>query len=466
MFDITIIGCGIIGAAVAYEFSKYELSVVVLEKENDVSMGATKANSAIIHAGFDPRPGSLMARLNVQGNMLARELFDVLDIPHKKCGALVLAFSQEEMQTLEKLLETGEANGVPGLSILSKNDVLKLEPNISDNIAGALSAPTTMIVSPWEYALALAEVAVVNGVKLYTETEVTNIQPVTNGYNIQTTKGEFATRYIINAAGLFSDDINNMINETKIEILPDIGEYFLLDKNEGTQVNQVIFQCPTPQGKGVLVAPTVHGNLIVGPSSVAVQSRNDTSNTQKGLDSVKTLAQKSVPGIDFRANIRNFSGIRAKSTVKDFIITKPNTGFVNLAGIASPGLSAAPAIAKMAVDMVSLDLKPKTNFIGTRKRVRFHDLSPQEISQNSAYGNIVCRCETVTEGEVYDALNSPIPPASVDGVKRRTTAGLGRCQGGFCAPRIVEILANWYKCCPTKILQEGVGTEILTSEMK
>ena len=480
MYDVTIIGCGIIGAAAAYELSQYNLRVAVLEKENDIATGTTKANSAIIHAGFDPKPGTLMARLNVEGNAFAREIFAQLDIPHKKCGALVLAFSQEEMATLDMLLQNGTANGVPGLRILNREQTLQLEPNLSDNVYGALETPTAMIVNPWEYALALAETAVKNGVELYRECEVTGIEAVDDGYNVRInslagtacdhsqSSQQLQTRCIINAAGLHADTISSMISHEKIETRPDRGEYFLLDKSEGSRVSRVVFQCPTAAGKGILVAPTVHGNLIVGPSSVGVTSRDDVSTSTHVLESVKISAQKSVPGIDFRASIRNFAGIRAKTASKDFIIEETQPGFINLAGIASPGLSSAPAIAKMAVQMLPVSLTPRIGDY-TRKRTRFHELSPAQkadlISQNPTYGNVICRCETITEGEILDALNSPIPPRSVDGVKRRTGTGMGRCQGGFCSPRIVEILAKWYSCSPLEILQDGAGMQILAIDM-
>ena len=469
MYDVTIIGCGIVGAATAYELCKYDLRLAILEKENDVAVGATKANSAIIHAGYDPTPGTLMAKLNVQGNALARKIFNTLDIPYKQCGALVLAFSAEEVATLHSLYENGRANGVPDISILTKEEVLDKEPNISDSVMAALYAPTTMIVSPWEYGLAMAETAVLNGAELKRECEVMAIEKLDEGFMLKTSQGSIQSRYIINAAGLFADNINNMITDDKFAIVPDRGEYFLLDKNEGNRVNTVIFQCPTKLGKGVLVAPTVHGNLIVGPNAVEIDG-HDTSTTAAGLADVRELAQKSVPGIDFRANIRNFAGIRAKTNGGDFIINQPQKGFINLAGISSPGLSAAPAIAKMALEMLELPLSQKKEIIDKRDVVRFNKLSPQDkadlIAKDKNYSTVICRCETVTEGEILAALHSPIPPRSVDGVKRRTGAGMGRCQSGFCGPRVVEILAKHYNCPPTEILQDGAGTHILVEETK
>jgi len=475
MYDIVIIGCGIVGAAAAYALSKYELRVAVLEKENDVAVATTKANSAIIHAGYDPKPGTLMAKLNVEGAMLAKELCEALDVPHNQCGALVLAFSQQEIFTLESLLQNGRTNGVQGLRILDKAQVLTLEPNLSGDVLAALYVPSTMIVSPWEYGLALVETAVKNGVELRRECEVIDITKVGDGYKILTNQDEIYAHYIINAAGLYADKIHNMVEEEQFAIQPDRGEYFLLDKSEGQRVNHVIFQCPTNSGKGVLVAPTVHGNLIVGPNSVKISDADDLATTTAGLDFVKKMAQKSVPDIDFRANIRNFAGNRTKTARRDFIIeeAKNAKGFINLAGIGSPGLSAAPAIAKMAEQLLKdsgLELQEKQNFINTRNRMRFNALSPGEkaalVARDSAYGTVICRCETVTEGEIRDALQSSIPPKSVDAVKRHCGAGMGRCQGGFCGPRVVEMLAAHYESSPTEILQDGAGTQILTSETK
>ncbi|MCL2672045.1 MAG: NAD(P)/FAD-dependent oxidoreductase [Clostridiales bacterium] len=456
MFDVCIIGCGIVGAAVAYELSRYDLSVAVIEKENDVATGSTKANSAIIHAGYDPEPGSLMARLNVEGNRLAASFCDSLDVPHMHCGALVLAFSEREAATLAQLLQRGRENGVPDLRILPRDEVLEIEPALSGEVVAALYAPTAMIVDPWQYTLALAETAVRNGCSLHLETAVTGIEPSPLGYLLQTSQGFIETRTLINAAGLYADDIHNMVAPPAFHVQPARGEYWLLDKSEGQRVSRVIFQCPSDAGKGVLVAPTVHGNLIVGPNSAPSEGRNDVSTTAQGLHFVRETARKSVPGLDFSANIRNFSGNRAATEHSDFIITEPRPGFIDLAGIKSPGLSAAPAIAKLAVSMLEkggLALHEKQNFIDMRKK------APPS-------GRVVCRCETVTEGELRAALHAPIPPRSVDSVKRRCGAGMGRCQGGFCAPRVVDLLAEHYNCKPTDVLQDGRGSHILVSETK
>ncbi|MCL2819563.1 MAG: NAD(P)/FAD-dependent oxidoreductase [Oscillospiraceae bacterium] len=473
MIDVAVIGCGIVGAACAYELSHYDIKITVFESENDVAMGTTKANSAIIHAGYDPSPGTLMAKLDVEGVKLAKELCEKLDIPYRHCGAFVLALNDDEVNLVERLYNRAIKNGVEEVAILNREDVLKLEPNVNNNVITALHAPTAMIVDPWEYTLALAETAARNSAEILLEHKVTRINEINGGYEIQTSKGAFEARTIINAAGLYADDIHNMIAEPEFTITPAKGEYWLLDKSEGTRVNSVIFQCPSKAGKGVLVTPTVHGNLMVGPGNISADSKDDVSTTADELEFVKQTAGKSVPGIDFSAVIRTFSGNRAHTENDDFIIKEVKPGFIDLAGIKSPGLTAAPAIAKMAAEMLTgngMSLINKQGFIDSRRHIRFNKLNPEEksavIKKNPAYGHVICRCETVTEGEILDALESPIPPRSIDAVKRRTGAGMGRCQGGFCGPRILEILAKHYKCDFTDILQDKAGTYILTSKTK
>ena len=473
MFDVAIIGCGIIGAATAYELSRFNLDIVVLEKENDIAMGTTKANSAIIHAGYDPSPGTLMAKLDVEGVLLSKELCEKLDVPHRHCGAFVLALSEEEVAIVEYLHEQAHANGVTEVEVLTRDEVVKLEPNVSENVVAALHAPTAMIVDPWEYTLALAETAVRNGAEVRLKTKVTRINEIDGGYKLETTQGDIEARTIINAAGLYADVIHNMVAEPEFTITPAKGEYWLLDKSEGTRVNSVLFQCPTKAGKGVLVTPTVHGNLLVGPGNIVADERDDVSTTKDELEFVKKTAVKSVPGIEFNTVIRSFSGNRAHTEFDDFIIKEVKPGFIDLAGIKSPGLTAAPAIAKMAAQLLKdggVDLNEKEQFIDSRKRVRFNKLTPEErmdlIKKDPSYGHVICRCETVTEGEILEALNSPIPPHSIDGIKRRVGAGMGRCQGGFCGPRVLEILANYYGCDATEVLQDKEGTYVLFSRTK
>lgn len=472
MYDVAIIGSGIVGAACAYRLSRFNLKTVVIEKNNDVCCGTTKANSAIIHAGYDPKPNTLMARLNVEGSKMTQEICEKLAIPYKQIGSLVAAFSEEEAKTIEELYQRGVKNGVQGVKVIGKDELKKLEPNISDEAVCALYAPTAAIVNPWEYGLAMAETAVRNGTEIMLEAEVTGIDKNKNSWNIHTAKGDIEAEYVINAAGVNSDDIHNMVAEETFRILPSAGEYYLLDKSEGTRVSHIVFQCPNKEGKGTLVAPTVHGNLIVGPNSVS-GDKEDISTKTASLDFIRETASKSVPSIAFRENIRNFTGIRANSTINDFIIEFAAEHFLDLAGIKSPGLSAAPAIAKMAEEMLienGLEAVEKENFIDKRTHIVFKHLSApvknQVIYQNPAYGRVICRCETITEGEIIAALNSPIPPVSLDGIKRRAGSGMGRCQGGFCGPKILEIMAKFKNTDYENILQDNTGSYILTEPTK
>ena len=472
MYDVVIIGCGIVGAATAFELSKYRLKVGIVERENDVACGTTKANSAIIHAGYDPVPGTLMARLNVRGAALARELCAALDVPYLPCGSLVLGFSPEDQAHLEELYRRGVANGVPDLALLTGDEARALEPNLSPAVTAALHAPTAAICSPWEYGLALAETAVRNGAELQLETAVTGLTPTEEGWRVETNRGVLEARYVVNAAGLEAQTIHEMAAPPSFAIHPSRGQYFLLDKSEGGRVGRVIFQCPNEKGKGVLVSPTVHGNLIVGPDAEPVEG-DDTSTTSAGLAFVRETALRSVPSVDFRTSIRNFAGVRASTGAKDFIIELSAPHFLDLAGICSPGLSAAPAIGEYAVELLGqagLALERKEDFQASRKRIRFREMSPEEkaklVAEHPAYGRVICRCETVTEGEILDALAGPIPPRSVDGVKRRAGAGLGRCQGGFCGPRVVELLAREQHRSPGDIPQERAGSWLLVRETK
>lgn len=472
MYDVAIIGSGITGSACAYFLSKYRLKIAVIEKNNDVCCGTTKANSAIIHAGYDPHPETLMAKLNVKGSAMAKEICAKLDVPYNQIGSLVVAFSEEETKTVEELFERGNANGVPDLKILNRKELKEAEPMISDEALCALYAPSAAIVNPWEYGLAMAETAVRNGAEVLLESEVTSIKKENGVFKITAGEKEIEAKYVINAAGVNCDDVHNMIAPPKFKVIPSAGEYYLLDKSEGKRARHVIFQCPNKDGKGVLVSPTVHGNLIVGPNADA-RDKDDTSTKTRCLDFVREKAVKSVPSINFRENIRNFTGVRAATDIDDFIIEFACEGFLDLAGIKSPGLSAAPAIAELAVKMLGesgLALEEKESFTDERTHLRFKHLSNEEknnaVKKNSAYGRVICRCETITEGEIIDALNSPIPPVSLDGIKRRAGTGMGRCQGGFCGPKVLEIMAK-YKNEPFEaVLQDNTGSVILTGKTK
>ena len=473
MYDVAVIGCGVIGAATAFELSKYNLRVAVLEKENDVAMGASRANSAIIHAGYDPKPGTLMARLNVKGNEMAEALCRDLSVPFKRIGSLVLAFSEEEMDTVRELYDRGVKNGVPGQKVLTGDEVREMEPEVSKAVVGALYAPSAGIICPWDYTLAFAETAARNGAEIKLNAGVQGIEWKEDHYLLHTAAGDVEARYVVNAAGVESGNIHDMVANKTFTILPNRGEYYLMDKCESSRAHHVLFQCPNKDGKGVLVSPTVDGNLIVGPNAEGVSDGHRVNNTADGMAFVQTKAVLSVPTVNFRNSIRNFAGIRANADKDEFQIGVAAKNFVDLAGIKSPGLSAAPAIALEAKELLSqcgLKMEKKANPVTTRKKVRFRHLTDAEkqaaIRENPLYGRVICRCETITEGEIVDAIHSPIPPCSLDGVKRRAGSGMGRCQGGFCGPRVLDILARELKKNPMEILQDGEGSRILLSETK
>lgn len=475
-YDVAIIGCGVIGAATAYMLSRYDLKIAVLEAENDVADGTSKANSAIVHAGYDPAPGTLMARLNVEGNEMIGRIAERLNVPIRHCGSLVLAFSDTDLAHIRKLYERGLANGVPDMKLLDREETLKMEPNLSENVVGSLYAATGAVINPWDLTLAMAEVAVKNGTDLFREKRVISIRKERGLFVIETGDGtEYRSRYIVNAAGVNSDSVHEMIGEKEFTVVPTKGEYFLMDKTEGDRVSHVIFQCPNETGKGVLVSPTVHGNLIVGPDANAVTYKDDRATTREGLDYVRRVAGRSVPSISFRENIRNFAGVRANTEFDDFCIGESRTvkGFLNLAGIKSPGLTASPAIGKYACELLEgmgLELKEKTEFDDTRPVVRFRDLTPKEkndwIRRDPRFGRVICRCETVTEGEIVASLHEVIPAVSISGVKRRCNAGLGRCQGGFCSPRVAAIIARELGIDETEVLEDRAGSKVLVGRMK
>lgn len=475
MYDVVIIGCGVVGASAAYELARYKLRVAVLEAAADIAAGTTKANSAIIHAGYDPEPGTLMARLNVEGNRLTGEICEKLQVPFKRVGSLVVAFSPEQLPTLRTLYDRGCKNGVPGLRLLSGEEARAMEPGLSEEVCGALLAPSAGIIDPWGFAIAMAETAVRGGVELRRDCPVTGIEDTGAGFVLHTPAGDVAARFVLNAAGVDADRVHEMLEPNDWHTLPSRGEYYLLDKSEHDRVSRVIFQCPGPEGKGVLVAPTIHGNLICGPNAEAVEDRLDLGNTAAGMAEVRAKASRSVPGIQWRQNIRNFAGLRANTTRSDFIIeeSKAHPGFIDLAGIKSPGLSSAPAIAKMAAEMLAADglaLEPDPDFVDRREHIVFKNLSAEEknelIRKDPRYGRVVCRCETITEGEIVAALHSPIPPRSINGVKRRCNAGMGRCQGGFCGPRVQEIIARELGIDQAEVLLEQAGSTILTGRTK
>ncbi len=476
MYDVVIIGAGIIGASIAREISRYNLKTVVVDKELDLASGTTKANSAIVHAGHDSNPNSIKGKFNAKGNYMFDELSKELDFPFKKNGSLVLCFDDKDKEKLEILKNQGDINGVPGLQILTGEETREMEPSISDNVIAALYAPTGGIVCPYEMNIAMAENAFNNGVEFNFGAKVLDIVKIQGGYSILMNDDKLIeSKVIINAAGLYSDVINNLVSDEKFNIIPKKGEYCLFDKAVGNMVTKTIFQLPTNLGKGVLITPTVDGNLLVGPNAVDIEDKEDLDTTKEGLDEIISKAKLSLKSLPTNQIITSFSGLRAKSEKNDFIIGEVNNcpGFINVASIDSPGLTSAPAIAESVVSMVAVILKAsiKENFIKERKGiVRFRELSNKErdvlIKSNPEYGRIVCRCEVVTEGEIKDAIRRPLGAKTLDGVKKRTRAGMGRCQAGFCASRIVDILSKELNLPSTEITKFGRDSRLVIGKNK
>ena len=451
MYDVVIIGGGVVGCAIAREMAKQDRKIALIERAADVCEGSSKANSGIIHAGYDAIPGTLKAKLNVRGNEMMETLATELDIPFKRNGSFVLSFEEEGRIGLQKLYDRGLQNGVKELKILSGDEVRALEPNVSSEVKAALFAPTAGIVCPFGMTYAFAENAAENGVEFYLNTLVTDIKKKTENFTVITNKGSFETQYVINAAGVYADKIHNMVCDKKIEIVPRRGQYCLMDKVVGNLAKATLFQLPTKLGKGVLVTPTVHGNLLVGPNAEDLEDKEGINTTANGLEDILMRGERSVIGLPKNKVITSFAGLRANEGSGDFIIKEAEDvkGFIDVAGIASPGLSASPAIGEYVAELMQ-KLAPapmKSNFIATRKGIPNMATATMEerkrlIEENPAYANVICRCELVTEGEILDAIRRPVGATTLDGIKRRTRAGMGRCQSGFCSPKVVEILAK------------------------
>lgn len=474
MYDVIVIGGGVVGASIARELSRFDAKLLVIEKEADVSNGSSKANSAIVHGGYDPLPGTQMAKYNALGNPMFSQLCAELDVPFQRCGSLVLAFSAEEALFLEELLQRGMANGIPQLRIISGEEARELEPKLSPEVHAALLAETAGIVGPWELCIAQLENAIQNGADVQLSCEVYDIEQLEEGFRVVTESGDFYSRAIVNAAGVFADRIRNFVAEPKYRIHVRRGQYFVMDKGQAANIHRVIFQCPTKQGKGVLIAPTVHGNLLVGPDAEDLEERDNLATTAQQLAYVREQARRSVPDIEFREAIRNFAGLRAESDTMDFVIGEDEMVplFFEAGGIKSPGLSAAPAIGQSLAQNIAqrLGLKESRDFDGRRRQKVFMSLPPEEqaklIAADPSYGSIVCRCELITEAEVLDAIRRPLGATTVDGVKKRCRPGMGRCQGGFCGPRVQEILARELGIPLEEVILDRRDSYILTGETK
>lgn len=474
-WDVTIIGGGVTGCAIARELAKYELEVCLLEREEDVCSGTSKANSAIVHAGYDAEPGSFKAKMNLEGSRMMERLSKELDFDFKRNGSLVLCFSKEQLPALEELCARGIENGVPGIRILDREQVRALEPHVSAQVKAALYAPTGGIVCPFGLTVALAENAADNGVEFRLNTEAREVRKAEGGFEINTDKGTVSTRFVVNAAGVYADIFHNMVSGNKIHITARKGDYCLLDKEAETHVSHTIFQLPGKFGKGVLVTPTVHGNLLLGPTAVDQEDKEATRTTAEELEQIMEKSALSVDGIPYRQVITSFSGLRAHEDGDDFILGEADgaEGFFDAAGIESPGLSSAPAIGKYLAEALAkkAGAEKKKVFQSRRKGiVRLSALSHEEraqlIKHNPAYGSIVCRCEEISEGEILDAIHRTLGASSMDGIKRRVRAGMGRCQAGFCTPRTMEILARETGKTVEEICKNRKGSQLLMGEKR
>ena len=475
MVDVVIIGAGVVGCSIARELSRYDLQIQVLERASDVCEGTSKANSGIVHAGFDAHPGTLKAKMKVAGNEKMEALSRELDSPFQRNGSLVLCFAEKDRDKLEKLLEQGIANGVKELRIIEKEELRQMEPDISREAVAALYAPTGGIVCPFGLTIAMAENAAVNGVEFKLETQVFSVKRKENHYLVTTSRGEVECLAVVNAAGVYADTFHNMVSGRRLHIIPRKGEYCLLDKKVGHYVHSTIFQLPTVYGKGVLVTPTVHGNLLIGPTAADIEDKEAVSTTGEGIADVQKRAALSVEKLPTKQIITSFAGLRAHEEGGDFVLGEPEdaSGFFDAAGIESPGLTCAPALGEYLAGLVAERLKAekKENFVAARKGIPNMALASEEerkklIAENPAFADVVCRCELVTEGEILAAIHRPVGATTLDGVKRRTRAGMGRCQAGFCSPRTVELLARELNRDMAEITKNEKGSEFLTGYIK
>lgn len=480
MYDVVIIGAGVIGCAIARELARYDIKICVAERCEDVCCGTSKANSAIVHGGFDAKPGSWKARLNVEGSRRMERLCEELDVPFRRNGSLVVCMEESRLAELTKLYERGQKNGVKGLRILSGEEALAMEPGLSEETKGALYAPTGGIVCPFELTIALAENAAANKAEFRLGTKITGIRRDGEGYVLSIESllpdgtcgsGEIKSRYVVNAAGVYADEIHNMVSAQKLAITPRRGEYCLLDKESGALVSHTVFTLPGKLGKGVLVTPTVHGNLLVGPTAEDIEDKEGIETTEAGLESLLERGSVQVKGLRKDQIITSFAGLRACEQGGDFVIGEvlDAPGFFDAAGVASPGLTAAPAIGAYMAELLG-EGKPwrkREDFLAERKGIRhFAELSIEEqnalILENPAYGRMVCRCEKITEGEILEAICRPLGARTLEGLSRRVRTGFGRCQGGFCSPRIMELLSRELSTEMEKLTKMG-GRSYLTA---
>ena len=472
-YDVAIIGAGVVGAMAARELSRYDLKVCLLEKENDVAMGASRANSGIIHGGYDPIPGTMKAKMNTAGVPLLYEAAKELNVHYQNNGSFVCAFGEDENGTIDALYQRGLENNIEQLQILSGDEARAMEPYLSEQVTKVLYIPTAGIICPYDLTIAAAGNAMDNGVELLRNFEVTSIA---EGFVITAADGRTVEcEYLLNCAGGYSDKVARMVGDDFFTIIPRAGEYMLLDKSEGSRVKHTIFQVPSKEGKGILVSPTADGNLLVGPTAIKVETPESTETTSEGLAMVSRLAAKSVPSVNFRQVITSFSGVRSSAHGDDFIIQVSESApkCVHTGAIDSPGLTSCVAIAKYAVELLGqqgLALNAKENWNGHRENTRaFREMTDEEkdafIKENPAYGKIVCRCETVSEGEIRAAIRRNPPAFDIDSVKRRTRSGMGRCQGGFCSPYVMRLIAEEQGMKMEDVTKSGPGSNPLTGKL-
>ena len=479
MFDVVIIGAGVSGCSIARELSRYDARICVVEREEDVCCGTSKANSAIVHAGFDAQPGTLMAKLNVEGNRLMYEWAHDLNFAVLPIGSLVVCMSEDDRPGLRNLYERGIANGVPDLRIIERDELVEMEPNISDEAVAALWAPTGGIVDPFGLTVALAENAAKNGAEFLFNSPVTDVHRDGDAWVVRASDKELRTKAVVNAAGVYADEIHNLVSADadKLSIVPRKGEYYLLDTTAGQHVRHTVFMLPTAMGKGVLVSPTVHGNLIVGPTAADIDDKEATDTTAEGLAEVAAKCSLTVKNVPLREVITTFAGLRAHQAAHDFVIGEvPGAErFFDCAAIESPGLTSAPAIGVMVsgivADALGLAKKPEGAFDPTRPGVQnlvimSFDEWDELCQKDPAYGNIICRCCRVSEAQIVDVIHRVPAARSLDAIKRRTGATMGRCQGGFCTPKIMEILERETGMAPGEITKRGPGSELVVGTIK
>ncbi|MDO5715682.1 MAG: NAD(P)/FAD-dependent oxidoreductase [Tissierellia bacterium] len=475
MYDIIIIGSGVSGTAVARELSRYQGKFALLERGSDIGVGTSKANSGIIHGGYDAKEGSLMAKLNVEGNQMMEKLAEELEFPYQNIGSLVLCFEEENIHKLYELKRRGEANGVKDLTIIDGEELTSMEPHVSKEAIAALYCGSAGIVCPFNLNIAMAENAYENGVEFFFNQEVIGFEKKDYGWNVITENDVFKTRGVVNAAGVYADKLHNMVSKEKMKIIARRGDYLLMDKEAQGHVKHTIFQLPSAKGKGVLATPTVDGNLLIGPTARDIENKEDVSTTKNEIDILLKSISKAIEDIPYHLVITSFSGLRAHEEGHDFIIEEVKDGenFFDVAGIESPGLTASPAIGKMVAGLIQekFQFEKNPDFDPKRKGITFtRDLSLEEhnalIKKNSQYGRIVCRCEKVTEGEIVDAIHRSLGAKTLDGIKRRTRTMAGRCQGGFCTPRIIEIMARELEVDPRKVIKDNFDSNLVVTTTK